>query len=899
MLLVAVLSGFVLAAAAPWLQRVTRDATGWVLAALPAALFVFFAAAAGQVTGGQASAERYAWVPAMGADLSLRLDGLSLLFALLITGIGALVLVYAGGYLRGDPHIGRLYAFLLMFMASMIGLVLSDNLLALFVFWELTTVSSYLLIGYKHRYEKARKAALQGMLVTGLGGLAMLAGFVLLASVGGSFEISALQAGAVQAHPLYGAILALVLLGAFTKSAQFPFHFWLPGAMEAPSPVSAYLHSATMVKAGVFLLARLSPVLGGTAAWSTALTVAGLTTLVVGYGLAVVQFDLKRILAYTTVAALGSLVLLLGIGGADAIKAAMAFLLAHALYKGALFMAAGTVDHEAGTRDIRQLGGLARAMPLTAGATILSALSMAGVPLLFGFVAKELLYKAALVQPPLITLVVLANVLGVVAAALVTWRVFFGAAGHPPKHPHEAPLAMWLGPALLTALSLAVGTLPWLADGLVGAAATAVAGEPQKVGLVLWPGIEGANGVALALSALTLALGAALYPLHRRAEGLVARVGGALRFGPERAYTAALDGTVALARWQTRVLQTGRLSAYLTLMLVTAVTLAGSTLLLRVPLALPPLSDVRVYEVALAALMVVATFVMVRASSRMAAVLALGVVGYSMALVFLLYGGPDLAMTQFAVETLSVVLFALVIYRLPRYRLISRPADRARGGVLAAAAGALFTLIPLAALASPASSRLTPYFAESSLALANGLNVVNVILVDFRGFDTLGEITVLGVAAIGIYALMAMRPADLPAARPVGPPEACAPAEGSRSLILSAALRLLLPLLLVFSVFLLIRGHNMPGGGFAGGLVAAATFVLYALSEGVARARRSLLLSERTFIPIGLTIALASALLSLFAGQPFMTGLWLPTALPVVGKVGTPVIFDVGVYFLV
>jgi multicomponent Na+:H+ antiporter subunit A len=896
-LLAVVISGFVLALGAPWLRQVLRDATGWVLAALPATLFAVFAAQAGAVGAGTTLYERYPWVPAMGADITLRLDGLSLLFALLITGIGALVLIYAGGYLKGDEHLGRLYAFLLLFMASMLGLVLSDNLLALFVFWELTTVSSYLLIGYKHRYEKARKAALQGLLVTGAGGLAMLAGFVLLGGVGGSFGITELgaQAALIQAHPLYGAILTLVLLGAFTKSAQFPFHFWLPGAMEAPSPVSAYLHSATMVKAGVFLLARLSPLLGGTAAWSTALLVAGTATLLVGYGLAVLQSDLKRILAYTTVAALGTLVLLLGLGGADAYKAAMAFLLAHALYKGALFMAAGTVDHEAGTRDIRQLGGLARAMPFTATATVLAALSMAGVPLLFGFVGKELLYKAALVQPLLIAMVVFANVLGVVASGLVGWRVFFGPAGALPTTPHEAPLALWLGPILLALLSVVTGIFPWLADGLVGAAASAVAGAPLEAKLVLWPGIEGANGIALALSGLTLVLGVGAYLL--RSDLLATRINGRLRFGPERVYDATLEGTLALARWQTRVLQNGRLRAYLTLTLLTLVALAGATLTLRVPFGLPDLSTPRIYELALAGLMVAGTIGMVRASSRMAAVLSLGVVGYGMALVFLLYGGPDLAVTQFAIETLGVALFALVIARLPRYRLLSTPAGRVRDLLLAGAGGALFSLLALAAIQARAPSRLTPFFAENSLVLAYGRNVVNVILVDFRGFDTLGEITVLGIAAIGIYALISMRPADEPDVP--RPEQASAAAAGARSLILSAAVRLLLPLLLVFSVFLLIRGHNAPGGGFAGGLVAAAGFVLYALADGVVRARRALPLGERTFIPLGLLIALASALLSLWQGQPFMTGVWLPAPLPVLGKIGTPVIFDAGVYFLV
>jgi multicomponent Na+:H+ antiporter subunit A len=903
MLIFTVLSGFVCACLAPWAQHHLRHTTGWVLAALPLALFCFFATQIAPISIGSTLIESYPWIPDLGVTFSLRLDGLSLLFGLLISGIGTLIFIYAGGYLRGDPQIGRLYSFLMMFMASMLGLVLSDNLLLLFIFWELTTVSSYLLIGYKHHYEKARKAALQGMLVTGAGGLAMLAGFVLLANSGGSFTISSLfsQASAIQADPLYTAIFALVALGAFTKSAQFPFHFWLPGAMEAPSPVSAYLHSATMVKAGVFLLARLSPVLGGTATWQTTLVVVGSITLLAGYLLAVLQTDLKRILAYTTVAALGTLVMLLGIGGDDGIKAAMTFLLAHALYKGALFMAAGTIDHETGTRDIRQLGGLLRAMPYTGIAATLAALSFAGVPLLFGFVGKELVYKAALISTPVIALAVIANILGVAAAGLAVAGVFYGKnTQKPPKKPHEGPIALWIGPLILATGSIVLGIMPSLANGLIGAAAGAVANKSKTVELVLWPGIEGANGLALALSALTLIVGIGLYSGRQLLFTAATRSAGLMAYGPEGMYHAALRALVRIADWQTRLLQSGSLRTYLAYILITLLGLAGITLALRVPFSLPQLSIPQIHEVGIAVIMLIATVVLLRATSRLVAVIALGVVGYGVALVFLYYGGPDLAMTQFTIETLSVVLFVLVLYRLPRYAQLTTRSQHVRDGVLAAVCGGLFLTLTIAALVAATDSRLTPYFAENSLKLANGLNVVNVIIVDFRGFDTLGEITVLGVAALGIYALIAMRPTDQDANEDRAQAAAAVVEfDTADSLILRVATRFLLPLLLVFSVFLLIRGHNAPGGGFVGGLVAATAFVLFALAEGVPQARKTLLLNERAFIPIGLTIAVVSAMISLMLGQPLMTGLWLATPLPVLGKIGTPVIFDLGVYFLV
>lgn len=772
---VGVFSGFILALVAPGLYRLTGRAAGWTLALFPLILTGYFASFLGVIAAGETFHFHQDWVPALGVNLSFTLDGLSLLFALLISGVGTLILIYAGSYLAGHPQLGRMYAFLLMFMASMLGLVLADNLLALFVFWELTSVSSYLLIGFDHERGAARAAALQALLVTGGGGLALMAGLILLGQAGGSLELSTLltQGDQVRSHPLYVSALLLILAGAFTKSAQFPFHFWLPAAMEAPTPVSAYLHSATMVKAGVYLLARLSPVLGGTDLWIGTVSVVGGATMLVGGWLALVQSDLKRILAYSTVSALGMLTLLLGLGGQLAVPAALAYLLGHAMYKGALFLIAGALDHETGTRDLDHLSGLARAMPVTALAAAVAALSMAGLPPLFGFIAKELFYEATLHAPAagwVTAAAVVGNVLLVAAAGLVGFRPFLGKALPTPRSAHEAPPGLLLGPLTLAGLSIAFGLWPgWGADGLMSAASTSVLGQPATIHLALWHGPT----PALALSAVTLACGLAVYAGRGRLRTTAARWDEVARWGPARWYELALTGLNGLALGQTRLLQSGYLRYYL-MMTVTATTgLAGYALIGRGALTfVVNWSDLRFYEVGLAVLILFAVLAALLVKSRIAAIAALGVVGYGVALIFVLFGAPDLAMTQFLVETLTVILFVLVFYHLPESRIVSDKAARWRDAVLALAAGALMTALVL--VGTPDNyPPISSYFAEHSVTQAHGRNIVNVILVDFRGLDTLGESTVLSVAAVGVYALLKLRrrvdtdlgtsPADQPA----------------------------------------------------------------------------------------------------------------------------------------
>jgi len=760
-MLTPVLLLFLIAALAPVVHRMLGRRAGVVLAVLPGLVFVHFARFVAAVRAGHALDESWEWVAGLGIRLAFRLDGLSLLFALLVTGIGALVLVYGGGYLKGDPRLPRFYAAILFFMAAMLGLVLADDALALFVFWELTSVSSYLLIGFDHEREEARKSALQALLVTGAGGLALLAGLLLLGHVAGTLQLSALaaQAPAIQAHALYLPALLLVLLGAFTKSAQFPFHFWLPGAMAAPSPVSAYLHSATMVKAGIYLLARLNPALGGTDAWHYIVILTGTATLVTGAVLAYGQTDLKRLLAFTTVSALGTLTLLVGISTELSARAAMVFLLVHALYKAALFLGVGAIDHEAGTRDARLLGGLARAMPLTAFAVVASALSMAGLPPLFGFVAKELFYEAKQEAPRAGQLLAMASFAGsafvAAAAGLVGWRPFFGRGRVTPRQAHEAPLALWLGPVVLAVLSIALGLLPdALAVPLVQPAASAVRGEHTEVVLHPWIGLS----PAFAQSLLMLAVGLLLYAWHDRALRLLEPLRGLASWGPGRAYEAVLAGTVAFAKAQTRLLQGGVLGTYLLCTIGTTVLLSGYALLTRAAPSLPSVGPLRAHEAIVALLILAGAVSVILARRRLVAVFALGVVGYGTALVFLFFGGPDLAMTQLAVETLSVVLFVLVLRGLPELRVVSSRSERVRDAAVALAGGAVVTGLVLAASAVTHPGRLRDALSAASVPLANGRNVVNVILVDFRGLDTLGEITVLSIAALGVWALVKLRP---------------------------------------------------------------------------------------------------------------------------------------------
>ena len=741
---------------APWVTP-----AGLIPVAIASALFVLFAQLAPSVAAGQALRFVIPWVPSLGVNISFLLDGLSLTFALLITGIGALVMLYSARYLAGHHHQARFSLFLTSFMLAMLGVVLSDNLLGLFVFWELTTITSYLLIGFGHDTYKSRRSALQALLVTGTGGLALLAGIILIGTTAGTFEMSEIRQmpGVLTENVMYLPILLLVLAGTFTKSAQMPFHFWLPNAMAAPTPVSAYLHSATMVKAGVYLMARLHPSLSGTEVWLWTLTIAGAVTMVFASVMALRQTDLKLALAYTTLMALGSLTLLLGNDSAYTITAAATFLVVHSLYKASLFLVVGILDNQTGTRDANKLFGMARAMPVTAGAAALAAFSMAGFPPFLGFIGKELKYTGALAvasEPVFVAgALLIASALMVAIAGIVSFRPFWSRSGQPIPNVTEAPWPMLVGPVVLASLGAYFGVFPdRLAAVLVNPTVESILGPavaPKE--LKLWAGVN----VPLFLSVATFVLGFAVYFFKRPLRAaLIALTTRAPSF--DNGWDRLLDAVLAFAKWQTRIQQTGVLRRYLFVTFGTALAAIVVAFVFRaqtMPVIVFP--KLEPWDWLVFALVLFGTLLTLVTNSRITAIAGLGVVGIGMAMIFILYSAPDVAITQLLVETLVVVLFAAAALRLPG--LTAEPLrKRLPDAVLAIGLGAAVTAILLKVTATPIDRSLTTFFEGASWTEAYGKNIVNVILVDFRALDTFGEIAVVLIAAISIFALLRAKP---------------------------------------------------------------------------------------------------------------------------------------------
>lgn len=692
------------------------------------------------------------WVPDFELDVRLHLNGLALLMGLLITGIGTLIVSYALGYMGGKAGTMRLCSLLYLFMFAMTGIVLSNHLILLFVFWELTSISSYLLIGFDHEKASARRSALQALTVTGLGGLALLAGLILLNQMTGTWMLSDLLTGehVVAGHPLYRGCLILVLLGAFTKSAQFPFHFWLPNAMAAPTPVSAYLHSATMVKAGVFLMLIMQPVLGGTSEWSHSLMIAGGITIALALNFGLRQADLKKILAATTLAVLGILTFLIGIDTKYSILAAIVFLLGHALYKATLFMTAGAVDHSTGTRDIRLLGQLKRTMPMTTPAALLAAFSMMGLPLFFGFLGKEYAYKSAVGGSWLtIAVLVLGNATMMVLAARAGVIPYFRkSVGDLPKKPHEMGLLMTAGPLLLAVTGLVIGCFPGLVSPLVSFAYTGIVPGAEPYTLALWHGVN----LPLILSLVTFALGFTLMKVLKPAAA--GKVVNESTFA-DTVYEHVFKSVLLVARWSTKSLQTGRLRSYVIIILVSSCTLILWKLIRfgGWP-TLEKLGPINPFIALLLVAMTMATLFAVLSTSRLTSVVSLGVVGYGVAMIYAKYSAPDLAITQVLVETLTVVLFAWVVRWLPSYRKLSTGFERFMDTGLALIMGGVMTVLMLKSQSLLFGPKVSEKLTQMSYPEGFGANVVNVILVDFRALDTFGEICVLAIAALGVWALV-------------------------------------------------------------------------------------------------------------------------------------------------
>ncbi|WMJ74937.1 putative monovalent cation/H+ antiporter subunit A [Cytophagaceae bacterium ABcell3] len=764
LILAIILPGLVAAFLAPYLQKAAPKFSGAILTLFPLAIFTVSCFFLPSIANHEPISYSVNWFPDMGINFDFFLDGLSLTFVLLISGVGTLIVLYAWGYLYGHPKLGNFLCYLLLFMTAMLGLVIADNLILLFIFWELTSISSYLLIGFNHEQERSRYASLQALLTTGSGGLAMMAGFILLSQAGGSFLLTDLSAlaGTLQAHPAYNVFLILILLGAFTKSAQFPFYYWLPNAMEAPTPVSAYLHSATMVKAGVYLLARMNPMLGGTMQWQYILMIAGGITMLLGAIIAVRHTDLKKVLAYTTISSLGILVFLIGMGTPFAMMAAMGFLVTHSLYKGTLFMVTGTIDHETGTREISKLGGLYKYMPLLGLAAIFAGLSNAGIPPFFGFIGKELIYEASLrfendLGGFIPTVTVLTNMLIVATALIAVYKPFAGKYTGTPKQPHEGPFSLWFGPLVLGTIGLVFGVFPQFASTyLVGPAVSSIKGAPTTVKLELWHGLN----LALFLSVITLGTGILVYAFRNSYSKVFTYNAFFRKIDPENLYQLALSGMLNFARFQTKIFQSGYLRNYIIwvlVMLAFLVFLALFNFGIEDFIVTLSFEDIYFYEVVLCLVVLLAAFVAITSRSVLAAIAALGIVGYGISLLFIIYGATDLAMTQLSVETLTVILFVLVIYKLPKLSYISSKMLRVRDRAIAILTGLIATFLILFTISKPMEPQVSEYFAANSYILAKGRNIVNVILVDFRALDTMGEIVVLAVASIGVYTLLKLR----------------------------------------------------------------------------------------------------------------------------------------------
>ncbi len=733
-----------------------------VPALLLAGLFLFFLFKLPVITRSGAWYQLTPWIRELGLELEFLLDGLSLSMAVLVSGIGSLIFLYARVYMKDYRETGRFYLYLFLFAGSMMGLVLSANLIQLFIFWELTSVLSFLLIGFFHEKAEARRAAFQSLYITGFGGLCMLAGIILLGSIPGSYSLSAWVASSaeIRGSPLYVPGLVLILAGAFTKSAQFPFHFWLPAAMKAPAPVSAYLHSATMVKAGFFLLARLAPVLGGTPEWKYIISLVGVLTMLVGSYFAITQKDIKSILAYTTINGLGILILLIGIDTEQSASAALIFLFVHAMYKATLFMMAGVIEKKTGTRDIDRLGGLARHMPVSFFIALMAALSMAGLPPMLGFLGKELIYEAKVELPginaPLLVLGVLSNILMVAVSLAFLYKIFLGPSRQYDTTPNEKGWLLLAGPAILVLFSLVLGLFPDLiGNTLMNAALPVMHSGAAEVDLKIWHGVN----TVFILSLFTVFFGFLLSWLIIRKTTLLEawrRMNNAIfyiRFSD--LFSTAIDRFIAFSGRREKAMQHGYHRYYiLTIVLFTAFLMWGQVILGG---AEWPGMHVRVesfFIPALVGVMVPAVLFSTLTRSRMAAILAMGVVGYGISLIYMYFSAVDLAITQILVETLTVVMFFLVLQRLPRFAILSTRRTRIRDLTVALVFGSVMTMVALFAVQANVPKPVSEYFQDRSLTDAFGRNVVNVILVDFRAFDTLGETVVLIAAALGILVLI-------------------------------------------------------------------------------------------------------------------------------------------------
>jgi multicomponent K+:H+ antiporter subunit A len=885
-------------------HRFGRNAQALAAGSATASALVLLLLRAPAVLEGEALGARVDWVPSIGLGFNLFLDPLGLMFAGLILGIGLLIVIYARFYLAAEDPMGRFYVFLMLFQGAMLGIVLSDNVLLLIVFWELTSLSSFLLIGYWRHLPEARQGARMALVVTGGGGLALIAGLLVLGSIAGSYDLTTIldQREAVQASPLYPVALVLILIGCFTKSAQFPFHFWLPHAMAAPTPVSAYLHSATMVKAGVFLLARLWPVLSGTDLWFYLVATTGLLTMLIGAAIALFKHDLKAMLAYSTISHLGFLTMLFGFGTPMAAVVGVFHIINHATFKAALFMNAGIIDHEAGTRDIRRLGGLLTIMPISATLGITAAASMAGFPPLNGFLSKEMMLEEAAhtIWGELSWLV---PILATIAAALsVAYSLRFIAhvylglkrSDYPAK-PHDPPFGLWAPSAVLVLLVVAIGLFPaGVAGSLVQSVSGAVIGsEPPYFALKMWHGFT----PALLMSVAAILLGALIVWRYAAAERAALRLPIPAAKG---IFDRAVRGMLAVSRWLTLTIHNGSMQFYLAVVFGTAILLGAEGFATggyapgtRATIPAPPLA------IAAWLSLIAATAAVIWAQRRRyLALVFISVIGLVVSLGFIYLSAPDLALTQISVEVVAILLLLLALNLLPKKppRISSVP-RRLRDGVIGAIGGAGAGFAAWAVMTREQVNPISAFHWANSYSGGGGTNVVNVILVDFRAFDTFGEIIVLGIAAIAIFALLETAVRGASGRRLLHWPADILQSPERHPMMLVVATRLLLPLAVVIGLYIFLRGHNLPGGGFIAGLVISIAILMQYMASGFEWASERRPIDHHVLIASGVLIAAATGIGSLLFGVPLFTSGFDYFHLPLIGELelATAMAFDLGV----
>jgi len=885
--------------------RAGRTACATFTAAPTILALIMLAVIAPDVFAGEVLKAEIVWLPGLGLSFSFFLDGLGLLFAGMILGVGLLITLYARYYLSGEDPMGQFYTYLLLFQGAMLGIVISDNILLLLIFWELTSLSSFLLIGYWKHLPEGRQGARMALAVTGAGGLAMIAGMLILGQIVGSYNLTDIlaQGEVIRASDWYLPALILILLGAFTKSAQFPFHFWLPHAMAAPTPVSAYLHSATMVKAGVFLLARMWPVLSGTDAWFYIVSTTGLVTMVLGALIALFKDDLKALLAFSTVSHLGLLTMLLGFGTKAAAIAAVFHIINHLTFKAALFMTAGIVDHETHTRDIKRLGGLAKFMPVTALIGTLAALSMAGIPFFNGFLSKEMMLEEAShtywldndwIVPALATLGAL---LSVAYSLRFIFHVFAGPARDDyPSHPHDPPFGMYAAPALLVVFVMLIGVMPWLAEPLVTVAADAVTGTHTHPHLKIWHGVT----PALFMSIIAVLGGAILLAVHRPLDKT-------WQTAPRPEAKVIFDWLISVvagfSKRLTEAVHTGAISRYLAIFVLATVALgyiayADGTLgpPTRELLPIPPVAAIGWL------LLIAATgLLLVYHHNRFRALILIGVIGLMVSGGFVYLSAPDLALTQISVETVTIMLLLLALYFMPNTTPRESGAGlRLRDGLIALSAGGGVAALAMVFLMRDFSS-ISGFHLANSYKGGGGTNVVNVILVDFRGYDTYGEIIVLGIAGLTIFALMEAL-LNGPASRRLRNRDYSQDRSRDRHpLMMVVATRAMLPIAVMVGIYIFLRGHNQPGGGFVAGLVISIALLMQYMASGFAWTQGRQRIEYHLMIGWGVVIAGLTGAGAWLAGKPFLTSAYGYIHWPPIEEFewATAMAFDLGVFLTV